>query len=52
MIIAPANGKPTRFEVIGNKLPVKLQGSLNQIVGGDKIMIERVFAIINNDPYN
>lgn len=52
LTISPATGRPTRFEVQGNKLPAKLQGALNQIVGGDKILIESVFAMVNEDKYD
>ncbi len=49
LTISPTKGKPIRFEEQGDKLSVKLQGALNQIVGGDKILIESVFAIVNGD---
>lgn len=52
LTISPAKGSPTRFEVQGAKLPAKLQGALNQIVSGDKIVIESVMAMVNEDKHD
>ncbi len=39
---------PIRFDVLGSKLPVKLQGALNSIIEGDKIVIESIVALASS----
>ena len=52
LTISPAKGKPIRFEEQGNKLSPKAQGALNQIVAGDRVLVESVFATVNGDQFD
>jgi len=52
LTISPAKGKPIRFEEQGNKLSPKAQGALNQIVAGDKVLIESALATVNGDQFD
>jgi hypothetical protein len=52
MIIAPKEGNPILLSGTGDKLTPKMQGALNQIVAGDKVLIESVFATVNGDQFD
>jgi hypothetical protein len=52
MIIAPKEGDSMLLTGTGDKLTPQMQGALNQIVAGDKVRIESVFAIVNGDQYD
>jgi preprotein translocase subunit YajC len=52
MIIAPKEGVSMLLSGTGDKLTPKMQGALNQIVAGDKVLIESVFATVNGDQYD
>ncbi|MFT5818703.1 MAG: hypothetical protein ACJAR8_001257 [Bacteroidia bacterium] len=52
MIIAPKEGVSMLLSGTGDKLTPKMQGALNQIVAGDKVLIESVFATVNGDQFD
>lgn len=52
MIIAPQEGDSMLLTGTGDKLTPQMQGALNQIVAGDKVRIESVFAIVNGDQFD
>jgi hypothetical protein len=49
LIIAPKKGSPTVFNGTGRKLTPKMQGSLNQIVEGDRVLVEAISAKKNGN---
>jgi len=52
MIIAPKEGVSMLISGSGDKLTPKMQGALNQIEAGDKVLIESVFATVNGDQFD
>ena len=52
VIISPKGGKSVVYKGVGNILTPKIQGALNQIVAGDKVILESIYASINGDGHD